>query len=340
MVRYGNNSSEGPYLTVSIAMCTYNGEAFLRAQLNSILAQTVMPDEMVVQDDGSTDATAAMIAAFAIRAPFPVHFTINPVQLRPAQNFAACISRCAKQIVILTDQDDLWMPDRIERTIAAHRDGSVTFTFSDALLIDRNDTPLGRSIFDTVPISGTDRARLMQGVNLLPLILRYGVLYGTTMSIRQDLADAALPIPQGWSHDEWLSLIGAAVGRSQRLEPVTHYRQHEAQVVGAGPTRLKTIIIGARDRAYGFYAADRDRYRAARDAITRSPNLTRALAPALDAKLAFLEARRLAHLKGLAGIAPILRHASKGHYAAFAGGARSMVKDLMLALRTPFGRDR
>lgn len=326
--------------TVSVAMCSYNGARFLAAQLDSICRQTVLPAELVIQDDGSTDETSAIVNRFARGASFPVRFLVNAQRLGPARNFEACITRCAGDIVVLTDQDDIWLPDRIERTICAYRDTDVTFTYADAPLIDGHDRPIGRTIFSTVAISGRDRRLLVTGGDLLPIILRYGVLYGATMSITGALAKNAVPFPEGWSHDEWLSLVGSATGRGMPTAPVMHYRQHGAQVVGAGKAGLQAVIAGSQGRRGDHYCSERRRYEAALTTALDRPVLAERLAPQLREKLAFLAKREAIQGGGVAMLIPLLRTIREGSHARFSGGLRSIVKDVYLAARMMLSRKR
>ncbi len=105
--------------SVSVAMCTYNGAKFLPPQMESILAQTQAPDEMVVCDDGSTDGTVELLREFAAKAPFPVRIQQNSRNLGPAANFAQCMEMCGGEILVLADQDDVWFPYRLAETRAA-----------------------------------------------------------------------------------------------------------------------------------------------------------------------------------------------------------------------------
>lgn len=316
---------------MSVAMCTYNGARYLDRQLDTILHQTVQPIELVVGDDRSSDDTVARLSAFAERAPFPVRVEINDRQLGAAQNFAACVARCRGDIIVLTDQDDLWEIDRLARTHDAFaRDPALFYTFSDAPLIDGDDAPVGRMIFDSVPILASDRTRLLRGDDLLPMILRYGVLYGATMALRRDAAIGVLPIPAHWSHDEWWSLALSATGRSARLDPVTRYRQHAAQVVGAGNAQLSTTLRSARNRTQGHYAADAERQRAGIAHAHAHAALRDTLAPLLEAKLRFIEDRRQLHRAGPRALPRLVRQIVGGGYARFAGGARSVLKDAAL----------
>src|ERR1017187_10286490 len=101
-----------PYPTVSIAMATYNGEKFLSKQLESFSCQTLMPDELVVCDDGSRDGTLAILEAYAAEAQFPVRIIKNDTNLGYSANFAKATSLCKGEIILFSDQDDIWFDDK------------------------------------------------------------------------------------------------------------------------------------------------------------------------------------------------------------------------------------
>ena len=328
-VEYEHGLGDVPSL--SVALCTYNGARHLVEQLDSIAGQSVLPDELVINDDRSTDATGTILADFIGRVPFPVRVHVNAATRGAAGNFSDCIARCTGDVIVLSDQDDVWEPDRLERTQAAFvADPGLSYTFADAPLIDENDHPIGRKIFDSVPILRSDRARLMHGEALLPLILRYGVLYGATMAVRRRDVVHALPVPAGWSHDEWLSLVLSATGHSARMAPVMRYRQHAQQVVGAGNARLATTLQSARNRTAGHYDVEAERQRTGLAAARNDPKLATALAPHLVAKLRFIEDRAFIHKHRLTGAQRVLRHTFCGNYYRFAGGPRSILKDIAL----------
>ena len=99
--------------TVSVAMATYNGERFLQEQLDSLAAQTHLPCELVVGDDGSTDGTLDILERFARTAPFPVHIQRNSVNLGYGENFLQTASRCTGEWIAFCDQDDVWKPTKL-----------------------------------------------------------------------------------------------------------------------------------------------------------------------------------------------------------------------------------
>ena len=103
--------------SVSVVMCTYNGASrHLREQLDSIFAQTVMPLEIVVQDDGSTDNTMAVLAEYAAKSPGGVDFRVyrNAAQQGINRNFFSAMRRARGELIAVCDQDDIWLPTKIE----------------------------------------------------------------------------------------------------------------------------------------------------------------------------------------------------------------------------------
>src|SRR5215204_884173 len=100
-------------MKLSIALATYNGEAFLEAQLRSFLCQTRLPDEVVVSDDCSEDATPHILEAFSREAPFEVVVLHNATKLGFVRNFERAIKACTGDVIFLSDQDDVWFAEKV-----------------------------------------------------------------------------------------------------------------------------------------------------------------------------------------------------------------------------------
>src|SRR5690606_28186050 len=126
-----------------VVMCTYQGERYLPEQLASVLAQRVLPDSMVIVDDASTDGTVGIAREFAEQAPFPVDVNVNARNLGFARNFERAISLADGEVLVLSDQDDVWMENRLQRIGRVFDEASeVAFVFSDAELVDGELRPL------------------------------------------------------------------------------------------------------------------------------------------------------------------------------------------------------
>ena len=137
--------SPSPERGISVAMTTYNGQAHLEAQLDSIARQTHPPAELVVCDDVSTDGTIALLKAFARRAPFPVHIHPNPSQLGILENFYHAFSLCSRPFIAYCDQDDVWTPDKLAKCHAALQQPGVVLVSHCSRLTDSSLRPLGIS---------------------------------------------------------------------------------------------------------------------------------------------------------------------------------------------------
>ena len=101
-------------MRISIAMTTYNGSKYLKEQLDSFTKQTHLPDELVVTDDGSSDDTLEILENFAKKASFEVLIFRNNTNLGYAMNFGHAIGLCTGDLIFLSDQDDIWFPEKIE----------------------------------------------------------------------------------------------------------------------------------------------------------------------------------------------------------------------------------
>ncbi len=220
--------------TISVAMCTYNGERYLPRQLASILGQTRLPDEVIVRDDRSTDGTPALIEAFRQQAPFPVDFKINTRNLGAKKNFEQAIFACHGQFIALSDQDDIWHRERLARSeqeLINHPEAGLVFT--DGNVIDDYDRPTGGSLWKSFYL---DRRSLefLQAGNWLPLAQRTFVT-GATVMFRAPLARLCFPTGDQWWHDGWLAMLIAAMGAVRPIDaPLISYRIHAAQQLGLG----------------------------------------------------------------------------------------------------------
>jgi glycosyltransferase involved in cell wall biosynthesis len=229
---------------LSVAMATYNGAAYVEAQLDSLAAQTCRPDELVVCDDGSTDATVALLGAFARRAPFPVRIHLNATRLGPTANFEQAIRQCRGDVIALCDQDDIWHPDKLSRLAAPFAIPRIGAVFSDAELIDAAGALAGRRLWAAVGFTPTKQRRAEHG-RVFDVLLAHNVVTGATMAFRAAYRQQVLPIPPIWVHDAWIALVVAALADLSLIaEPLMRYRVHVHQAVGVGAPGLLAAFTG------------------------------------------------------------------------------------------------
>jgi glycosyltransferase involved in cell wall biosynthesis len=221
---------------ISVALCTFNGERYLGEQLQSIAAQTILPSELVVCDDASSDNTLGILEAFASVSPFPVRIFRNEQRLGSTRNFEKAIRLCEAEIIALSDQDDVWYPHKLEELGTLLTSGA-DLVFSDADVVDARLTHQGYRLWETVLFGRREQLRVEKG-KAFDVLLRRNVVTGATMAFRSGLREFVLPIPEIWVHDGWIALHAAAVGNIMHVEePLVAYRQHGSNQIGANRHR-------------------------------------------------------------------------------------------------------
>jgi len=313
-------------------MCTFNGERFLAAQLESFARQTRHPDELVVCDDGSSDRSCEIVREFGLRSPFHLRLVVNDRNLGTTKNFEQAMRLCRHPLIALADQDDVWCAhklDRIEKAILASP--SAVGVFSDADIIDEHSLPLGQRLWRTIGFTRSEQNEFAEHGGLRVLI-KHPVITGATLAFRRQLLNFLTPIPAGEVHDMWISFLMAACGTVVLIpEPLIQYRQHQSQQIGPGPVTSRQLIAQARNRGPYFYLAEVKRfqrlYERLRDCNFDLPDRIRVLNQV---------ARKIRHLEHRAGLPPnrlaripgVIRETLNGDYTRYSGGWRSIAKDL------------
>lgn len=275
----------------SIALCTYNGEAYLKDQLESIASQTQPPDEMIVRDDCSTDKTVEIIKDFIKTAKFPVHLEINKCNLGSRKNFEAAIQQCKGDIIFLSDQDDVWHQDKIQKMSSYLIDSpNAGGVFCNAVVTDQKLQPKGFTVWDTLGFNISKQTQFQKGKSF-DLLLRSNVVTGAALAFRSYFKNLILPIPDSWVHDGWIALLIAAVSDTGVIpEPLVYYRQHSDNQIGAVK---KGVLIRIKESIEldrkSYYESD---IRAYQDAYLRLlPHLDHTKLNLLEEKLRHLHCR-------------------------------------------------
>lgn len=244
-------------MNISIAMATYNGAKYLQEQLDSFTAQTRLPDELVVCDDGSTDDTLKIIYKFADHAPFPVCIYENSENLGYADNFLKAASLCKGDWIAFSDQDDVWLPEKLEE-IAKQCADDVLLIVHSAKLVDEELNSVGKR-FPNIAENKT-----VSSLNNRPWWTPAGFTQCFSASLIHDFSwerrptDFNLP-DKMQAHDKWVYFLANSLGKVVYLErSLALYRRHENAVTGSYSnsfsTRLKAIN-GAGEKHYIFLSS-------------------------------------------------------------------------------------
>ena len=212
-------------------MAMYNGAAFVRPQVESILAQLSAEDELVVVDDASSDESPAILSGIKDAR---LHVRRNERNLGVLQTFERALGLARGEIVFLSDHDDIWLHGKMAKALevfASHPD--VTMVASDALLIDDEGRTLSESFFSV-------RGRFAGGFIRNFVKNKY---LGCTLSFRRAMLRRFLPIPRDVPmHDIWFGLLNEIYGRTYFIdEPLVAYRRHRrnaSPLVHRGPGQI------------------------------------------------------------------------------------------------------
>ena len=234
---------------ISVALCTYNGEQFIEEQLYSILNQSTKVDEVVICDDGSSDGTIFKIKQISLKTQVPIYVHINETNLGCVLNFEKAISLCRGDIILLSDQDDVWMHDKVKTIVkwfSEHPEKDVVI--SDAVLIDKNRELLTQETYFSLYFDDYSRLQFDNGFGLELFIYRNRAC-GATMAFRRSIKDILTKfvhnneyssvfkkcIQSGIIHDYIIALFAISEKKMGYIDKVlTYYRQHENQVCGVG----------------------------------------------------------------------------------------------------------
>lgn len=318
-------------MRTSVALCTCNGGKYIARQLQSIAEGTVLPDEIVVCDDRSTDDTLVQIERFAAATPaIAVRVFVNETRLGSTHNFEKAIGLCQYDIVFLCDQDDVWHAERIERSLTEFMDPEVGGVFADAELVDDDLKPLGKRMFEYL---GIRHFIERNHADLFGRLLFKPFVTGATMAFRRDLVKNVHPYPSSrfFIHDGWLALTIAGMATLRVLDmPLISYRQHTGQQVG---TMLSGIQQSANDKPVIRYPLTRREFAEFYDELSR---LLAALPLRREASAAFVHAiahnnRRLAMAQhSIVGRSiKVARELATGRYHQFSTGFQSAAKDII-----------
>ncbi len=212
---------------VSVILSTYNGARFLAEQIDSILHQTYRPLELIISDDASTDETPQVLKQYENNPVVQVYYQRENTGL--TKNFAFGAGHAKGDLIAFADQDDIWLPNKIERLVAAR--GGSHLVYSNSLLVDETGKSMNKKLSDLKKMYSGDDSR---GYIL------YSCVWGHGMLITRQLLEKSLPMPEDVHHDIWITYQAFLNGGIKYLDEVlTHYRQHRASTSQTLPRRDK-----------------------------------------------------------------------------------------------------
>lgn len=178
---------------VSVAMATYNGEKYIKEQIESILANLEINDELIISDDGSTDNTINIIKSYKDNRII----LLNGPRKGVKKNFENAIRACKGKYVFLSDQDDVWECNKIDEVLKAFQENDCTLVIHDAEVVDDKLQTINESFFEYRKC----------GAGILKNIYK-NTYIGCCMAFDRNITENILPIPDDVEmHDQWIGVV-------------------------------------------------------------------------------------------------------------------------------------
>lgn len=226
-------------MRISVAMATYNGDKYLTEQLTSIIKQSCHADEIIICDDCSTDQTQIILSGFALNNQ--VSFIINNERLGFIRNFKKAVSLTTPDsYVALCDQDDYWLPHKLEKNLAEliriEEPNLPCIVYSDLMYVDDSGQTLNPSFRNEY---GQDKY-----CHNLQTLLFSNFVTGCTIMMNAKAVQYFEDMPDDVRyHDEWLALVAFTFGKAAEItEPLVRYRRHQNNLSISNNTRPKNRI--------------------------------------------------------------------------------------------------
>lgn len=225
-------------MMISVAISTYNGEKYVKEQIDSILSQSQKPDEIIVMDDCSTDRTVEIIEEiFSQVNDIDCLVEVNEKNIGAVNSFNKSISKCTGNIIFTADQDDIWMQDKIKIMCQLFEDEQIVLAYSDAYVVNEKREIIHTSLCECV---GRPRKVSSQS-NFYNQALKGIFPHGCTIAFRKKFFDNVKPCKL--LHDNWLPLCVPFFGKVDSIDqPLIEYRQHMNNASGGVDVKKSTKI--------------------------------------------------------------------------------------------------
>lgn len=323
-------------MKLSIAMCTFNGARYLREQLESIGSQTRPPDELVVCDDSSTDETSEIAQSFARTSNFPVRIRVNEARLGSTRNFAQALHLCEGDVIAFSDQDDVWLPDKLEQ-VEQRLSRGAALAFTNGEIVGDSLQSLDESLWQAARFGKREQSLFASG-RAFEVLVDHNVVTGAAMAFRAEFKPLIEPIPEGLVHDGvpvlhdwWAAILISAVSELSFIDQqLFKYRQHAQQQLGVRP-----FAEGSRDvlasrvdsirKEIAYLSAILERLSDRPQFEKRAGVLDR-----LRAHIEHFESRATMPRQGLRRASVIANELLAGRYHRYSNGLFSAAKDMLI----------
>lgn len=222
---------------VDVLMATYNGEKYIEEQIESILNQTYKNIQLIISDDCSTDRTREILKKYENNEKIKIFY--QEENLGYVKNFEFLLKNVKNDLYMLSDQDDVWKSEKIEKAVEKLRTENLNLVFGDLEVVDENLNTIYKSFDKYMKV---DR-KINKCIGNYKLQYLYNCITGCTILSKKEFLKEILPLPTDSKymlHDYWIGLIVSLHGKIGYInETYIKYRQHGNNQVGTGKQTYK-----------------------------------------------------------------------------------------------------
>lgn len=252
---------------VDILLATYNGEKYLKELIDSILNQTYKNIKLIISDDCSQDNTRKILEEYE-KQDERVAVYYQPQNLGYVKNFEFLLKQVKSNLYMLADQDDVWLPEKIEKSVETLKRENADLVFGDLEVVDKDLKTIYPSFNDFMLLS----RKIKKYIKSYKLNYLYNCVTGCTVIAKSKFISKLLPIPANskyFIHDHWLGIMMSIYGKVAYMpEKYIKYRQHGNNQVGTNKishkftklTQVRELFINVKLGVFGTYVENNDRF--------------------------------------------------------------------------------
>lgn len=253
--------------TVDVLLATYNGEKYIREQIESILNQTYKNIRLIISDDCSKDNTPEILKEYE-KNDNRVELYIQEENLGVVKNIEFLLGKVKDKYYMLSDQDDVWLPEKIEKSLETLINKNVDLVFGDLEVVDQDLKTMYSSFGDFMLLN----KKINKYINSTKLNYIYNCVTGCTVLAKKETIQKILPLPERSKyliHDHWIGLMVSIYGKVAYMpEKYIKYRQHGNNQVGTEKIshgfrkldQVRELFINVKLGVFGTYVENNDRF--------------------------------------------------------------------------------
>lgn len=252
---------------IDVLLATYNGEKYVREQIESILNQSYKNIRLIISDDCSNDNTVNILKEYE-KKDNRVILYIQSQNLGVVANIEFLLKKVENRLYMLSDQDDIWLPEKIEKSVEVLKINDVDLVFGDLEVVDKELKTIYPSFGDFMLLN----KKIRNYINTYRLNYLYNCVTGCTVLSKREFIEKILPLPKSSKyliHDHWIGLIVSLNGKLAYIpEKYIKYRQHGNNEVGTKKVshnmtdleEVRELFINVKLRVFGSYVENNEKF--------------------------------------------------------------------------------